>query len=173
MRQQHYSFLVLTITTLLLITACSTKPVITTVDILNSANGGKPIPVKVRRYEDKFFWSWLGTYPQRWELVVFKPESKSTTLTVARVIGLPGEQVSIKNAQLLVNGKVVELPNELVKTKYLNIIKKIDLDKKSIKESHYFLLSDAGDVKNDSRKLGQIPKKDIIGRITGRVAADN
>ena len=43
--------------------------------------------------------------PKRWEVVAFFPESSEKKLAVKRIVGLPGETVSIVNGSIVANGK--------------------------------------------------------------------
>jgi len=58
-------------------------------------------------------WNWAK--PKRWEIVVFRPmpgTSPHRTL-IKRVVGLPGEQVLIRDGRILINGAPVEPPEDL------------------------------------------------------------
>lgn len=58
-------------------------------------------------------WNWAK--PKRWEIVVFRPmpgTSRYRTL-IKRVVGLPGEQVLIRDGRILINGAPVEVPEGL------------------------------------------------------------
>jgi len=76
---------------------------------------------------------------------------------IKRVIGLPGETVEYKNNKLYINGKVV-------KDKYNINNATQDFGKVILDKDEYFVLGDNRAVSIDSRRLGPIPKKDILGK---------
>lgn len=58
-------------------------------------------------------WNWAE--PKRWDIVVFRPmpgTSAHRTL-IKRVVGLPGEQVLIRDGRIHINGKPVDPPESL------------------------------------------------------------
>lgn len=57
--------------------------------------------------------------PKRWDLIVFDLPSNPQEVYVKRVVGLPGETVVIENGRVLINGKEVEMPEELKGLEYL------------------------------------------------------
>ena len=75
---------------------------------------------------------------------------------IKRVIGLPGETIEYNNGKLYINNKVVE-------DKY-NDGTTFDFKKVVLGEDEYFVLGDNRAVSIDSRRLGPIPKKDILGK---------
>src|SRR5207244_2964476 len=50
--------------------------------------------------------------PGRWELMVFRVAWDPKTIYVCRVVGLPGEQVVIKEGALWIDGKKMEPPED-------------------------------------------------------------
>ena len=75
---------------------------------------------------------------------------------IKRVVGLPGETVEYKNGKLYINNKVIE-------DKY-NDGTTFDFKKVTLGKDEYFVLGDNRSVSIDSRRLGPIPKKDILGK---------
>lgn len=58
-------------------------------------------------------WDW--EQPERWDIVVFKAaegQSEHHTL-VKRVVGLPGEEIHIENGRPVIDGQVIEPPEEI------------------------------------------------------------
>lgn len=89
-----------------------------------------------------------------------------TKYLIKRVIGLPGEHLSIKNNQVYINGEVLEedyLDKDLVYSDF-NLE---DIGYSVIPKDFYFVLGDnRTDGKSiDSREIGLISKDDINGRI--------
>ena len=79
---------------------------------------------------------------------------------IKRVIGLPGETLEYKNSVLYINGKAVEEYFKNQETKDFNIT---DLGYKTIPKDCYFVMGDNRKDSLDSRMLGCIDKKDILG----------
>lgn len=60
----------------------------------------------------------LGKEPRRWELIVFRfPEDPSEEY-VARLVGLPGETITIREGAVWADGKKLEPPKELEGVEY-------------------------------------------------------
>lgn len=95
----------------------------------------------------------------RGDIVVASAHSGDDTASIIkRVIGLPGEQIEIKNNQVFINGKIFSetyLPEQM-KTKNLSV---------TLKENEYFCMGDNRNHSMDSRVLGAIPRSDIRYRI--------
>ncbi len=88
---------------------------------------------------------------------------------VKRVIGLPGEKVEFKDNKLYINDKVInESYLKDVKTEDFNLS---ELDCDIIPEDKYLVLGDNRENSQDSRdkKVGLIPKKNIIGKAFLRI----
>lgn len=61
-------------------------------------------------------WRWAA--PERWDIVVFHavdPEAKHPIL-IKRVVGLPGEQIKIRDGKIWVDGKEMTPPGKLAET---------------------------------------------------------
>lgn len=106
---------------------------------------------------------WFGE-PQRGDVVIFKyPDQGEPQKTlVKRVIGLPGEQIEIKDGMVYINGSPLEEPyvKDLVNTSCLGSYCKLE-----IPAGQYFVMGDNRTYSSDSRYFGTVPRKDIIGRV--------
>ena len=121
--------------------------------------------------------------PQRGDVMVFFPPHMNDTYFIKRVVGLPGDTVTYRNKQLLVNGEQVErdtlaqLPD--VRSRYsvglellgeANHLVQVDDMRPArdfsvvVKPGHYFMMGDNRDNSSDSRIWGQVPEKDIVGK---------
>ena len=91
---------------------------------------------------------------KRFDIVVIK---KGNDYLIKRVIGLPGETVEYKNNKLYINGKNID--EKFIHEKTNDFIME---DK--IPDDCYFVVGDNRPVSNDSRYIGVINKKDILGK---------
>jgi len=102
---------------------------------------------------------------KRGDIVLFRPpESQhiNDQEWIKRVVGLPGEVISIYNGNVYINGK-------LLSEDYRNIRPAYDFEPYSIPSDSYFLLGDNRNNSIDSHIWGSLPKKNIIGTIILKV----
>lgn len=109
--------------------------------------------------------SYRFSEPRRGQIVVFRnPENRRVDF-VKRVIGLPGEAVTVSDGRVSVNGRLLE-EHYLsgVKTEAFDEIAEVQLG-----ESEYFVMGDNRENSLDSRRIGPISRADFIGRVFVRV----
>lgn len=90
-----------------------------------------------------------------------------TKYLIKRVIGLPGDSISIRNNKVYINGEeYIEsyLPDHLV---YDNF-ELSSLGYEKIPENMYFVLGDNRENSLDSREIGLVYKDDVIGKVSIR-----
>ncbi|MCO1334924.1 signal peptidase I [Microbulbifer sp. OS29] len=122
--------------------------------------------------------------PKRGDVMVFFPPHKNDTYYIKRVIGLPGDNIELKNNVLYVNGKLAkqELIRVIPPSNPQREVMWEDLDgyrhemQKNVRasrysnfsgvvpEGHYFMMGDNRDNSLDSRDWGFVPEKDIVGK---------
>jgi len=95
--------------------------------------------------------------PRHGDVIVLKLHDDSSELLIKRVIGLPGEEVEIREGRVFINGQVLEEP-------YLNHPTEGQMAPKMVPPLHVFVLGDNRGFSNDSRSFGMVNFSDIIGR---------
>lgn len=99
--------------------------------------------------------------PRRFELVAF--HAPDGIRVIKRVMGLPGESLSVKGIQVFVNGSPVTLPASLQGLKYYPY-GLLAPGRTASSGGGYFLLGDDSQDSQDSRFEGPLPRPDIEGR---------
>lgn len=104
-------------------------------------------------------WQYLFGTPQRGNVTVLKfpgdPEHKKY---IKRIIGIPGDTVTITNGAVMINGRTINEPYLAAGTKTfpnLNIV---------LKTNEYFLMGDNRLNSSDSRVWGVADKRYLIGK---------
>lgn len=107
--------------------------------------------------------------PERGEVVVFRYPQNPSTYFIKRVVGLPGEEVSISNNKITVFNK--DNPDgSVLDEAYLP--KSISTDgssKVTLKPDEYMMLGDNRHYSFDSRSWGPLEKKYIVGLVRLRL----
>ncbi|MBQ8312592.1 MAG: signal peptidase I [Clostridia bacterium] len=94
-----------------------------------------------------------GRYRDKWKLV---PQ-----YFVKRIIGLPGETIAIEEGVVLINGEPLEEP-------YLDEAhtrRKSSMAPVTLGADEYFVLGDNRDNSNDSRRVGALKRRALIGKV--------
>ena len=89
----------------------------------------------------------------RWDIVVVKEDNK---YIIKRVIALPNESVAYIDGKLYINKREVDDNYSLSRTS--------DFSEIYLKENEYFVMGDNRSVSADSRIIGPVSKKQIIGK---------
>jgi signal peptidase I len=103
--------------------------------------------------------------PKRGEIIVFKYPQNEKQKFIKRVIALPGEEVEIKEEELLVKnekGEIVYSEKNSSNSIFGDL--KIKLEK-----GEFFVLGDNRAHSLDSRYFGKVKKREIIGRVVLRL----
>ena len=135
----------------------------------------------------------FSSKPNYGDLVVFKTPSDNRTDFIKRLIGLPGDEIQIRNGELFINNKKIlktkidnllnircgenlsevyfyqeELPN---KKKYTSVYNRkgsmVNSDIYIVPDKHYFFLGDNRDCSKDSRflsEVGYVHKNNLVGK---------
>lgn len=110
----------------------------------------------------------VGTI-HRGDIIVFaRPPREScggsdVTDLVKRVIGLPGETISSRGNQILINGKVIEQ-----RWKTTSPLGR-EIGTVKIPKNNYFMMGDNRSASCDSRYWGTLPRKYVVGKVIMRI----
>ena len=102
--------------------------------------------------------------PKLGDVIVFKAPPEPDKDFIKRVIGIPGDQVSLGNGQVYLNGKLLDENKYLkptVKTYSGSFLK--DNETITVPPGNYFVLGDNRSYSSDSREWGFVPRGNIIG----------
>jgi len=106
--------------------------------------------------------SWRFSEPGRGEVVVFKYPKNPKKSFIKRIIGLPGEIISIKEGKVTIaSGTYPE--GLLLDEPYVKAGKEETLSY-TLGQNEYFVLGDNRAQSADSRIWGAVPAKNIVGR---------
>lgn len=94
--------------------------------------------------------------PERGDIVVLRLEP-GEELLIKRVIGLPGDEVSVHDGQVYINGQPLDEP-------YLDQETRGNLAPRVVPPLHVFVMGDNRRASNDSRSFGPVHLDNIVGR---------
>lgn len=120
--------------------------------------------------------------PRRWDIVVFRYPEEPSTVYVMRLVGLPGEELFIRDGSVWIDGRRLEPPDSLRGLEYTTGMDGFD-DKVWGHEDHparlasdeYFVLGDFSPRAKDSRMWQQgapghapyaVPTSHVVGVVT-------
>ncbi len=100
--------------------------------------------------------------PKRGEVIVFRPPLYPNLYYIKRIVGIPGDSVSIHDGAVFISGT-------RLKESYLNGAATLapGFDKVTetlLKPNEYFVLGDNRTHSSDSREWGIVPRINIVGR---------
>lgn len=105
--------------------------------------------------------------PSRGDVIVFRYPGNPSIFYIKRVIGLPGETVSINHGKVAittVSEETLTLAEPYIVNEDATYTKSVSLN-----SDEYFVMGDNRPNSSDSRIWGPLPKKDIIGRVDLRL----
>jgi signal peptidase I len=94
--------------------------------------------------------------PQRGDIIVFSFPGDQKQDLIKRVVGLPGETISIRNNEVLVNGVKLEEPYIAQSPIYSG--------EWTVGEGQLFVLGDNRNDSKDSHQWGLLPAENVIGK---------
>ena len=101
---------------------------------------------------------------QRFDIIAYKFEEggfKGQT-HIKRVIGLPGEEIQIREQEVTINGSPLQLPSSIDKVGLA-----LKVTKLRIPDDAVFVLGDYTRNSADSRYIGPIPLHEVLGQFIG------
>ena len=108
-------------------------------------------------------WTYLFHPPQRGDVIVFVAPPDHNLDYVKRIIGLPGDRITIDNTTVIVDG--VTLKETYVDpANQGNIFNYKNIHNMLVPPNKYFVLGDDRVRSSDSRDWGFVPRNNIIGR---------
>lgn len=148
--------------------------------VVNKWTYGLRLPVLRNKFFD------VGS-PQRGDVVVFFPPHESRYF-IKRLVGLPGDKISIINGTLFVNNEMIKqtksdiesgnsrsvVMSEKLGVKQFAIQKNLRPSRLSqnfsatVPKDHFFMIGDNRDNSSDSRIWGPVPKDRIVGKAVAR-----
>jgi len=111
--------------------------------------------------------------PRRWDLAVFYHPS-NPDVYVKRLVGLPGEEIEIRDRSIFINGEMLTPPADAARltwyepgddngAPFVRDTYAIRGQSLQLEEKQYFMLGDNSPNSWDSRYWGPVPEKNLIG----------
>ena len=98
---------------------------------------------------------------KRSDIITYRYPADESQNFISRVIGLPNEEIEIRDSKVLINGKILE--ESYVNSENNQYL--FNLKSEKIPEGSYFVMGDNRDHSNDSRIWGALEKKFIYGKL--------
>ncbi len=102
--------------------------------------------------------SFYISVPRRGNLVVARTNKKPYLHILKRIVGMPGETISIRNGQVLINGKILDEP-------YVNRGKAIwNMKERQLDSDTYYLIGDNRTMPLKNHLHREVSKRNILGK---------
>lgn len=154
--KELYPYVIIIIVVVLIRSFIITPVIVSGNSMLPNFNDGELLLVKKIGYNEKTI--------KRFDVIVIKKDKEEI---IKRVIGLPGEHVSYKNNKLYINDKLVSEDYTHLNTKDFNLEEICTCS--TIPEGKYLVLGDNRPISKDSRSIGLIDEKNIVGKSVFRL----
>ncbi len=96
--------------------------------------------------------------PSHGDVVVFRWPRDERQYFVKRVIGLPGDEIRIREGEVRRNGELLDEP-------YVERASGESIVERVVPEGHYYALGDNRAESDDSRRWGSVPEENIVGKV--------
>lgn len=100
--------------------------------------------------------------PQRGDVIVMRNPFNGREYFIKRIIALSGEQVTITNGQVMINGVLLDESSYLPERENTYTAGEATV---TLQEDEYFVLGDNRMVSHDSRRFGPINRSEFVGRV--------
>jgi signal peptidase I len=94
--------------------------------------------------------------PARGDIIVFRSTTTTDLDLIKRIMGVPGDKISIRNGQVTINDQTLSEP-------YINAIPNYS-GEWQVPEDYLFVLGDNRNNSSDSHLWGLLPQKNVIGK---------
>jgi signal peptidase I len=118
--------------------------------------------------------SWRFSDPERQDIVVFHPPFEGPVL-IKRIIGMPGDEISLEDGAVYVNGKkldesyVRKVNGEAVPSEPFDNGLPWSLQRPyTVPKGNYFVMGDNRIDSGDSREFGPVPRGQLVGKAFAR-----
>jgi signal peptidase I len=118
---------------------------------------------------------WFAS-PQRGDIVAFRTEvflsdfRPDVDCFLKRIVGLPGEEISIQDGRIIADGKTIRSSFHFASKEYAPSPYGFYLTEEGeslqIPEGYYFVIGDNVDNSFDGRTFGPIPRESIFGKVS-------
>ncbi len=105
--------------------------------------------------------------PHRWEIIIFKYPEDPKKYFVKRLVGLPGENIEIKNGCVYINGIRMQYPDYITTPLYYYNDEDGSFGvngETKIPQNAFYALGDNSINSKDSRYWGFIPARNLVGK---------
>lgn len=102
--------------------------------------------------------------PRRGDIVAFKPNgNENSHYYIKRIVGLPGETISVEDGKILINGREIKEKYETTSMEELGLLS----EPVTLENNEYFVLGDDRQNSEDSRsaEIGAVKRTDIDGKV--------
>ncbi|MCF7926600.1 MAG: signal peptidase I [Candidatus Izimaplasma sp.] len=117
--------------------------------------------------DEAVFFSHLNVKYNRFDVIILKTSKLSEPYLIKRIIGLPGEHVTIDHNEIYIDGVLLDQPfidTTIYKTS-CPMTGSRDFCEYSLGAEDYFVLGDNRSNSTDSRILGSIKQTDLFGKV--------
>lgn len=101
--------------------------------------------------------------PQAGDVIIFRYPLDPSTFFIKRIIGMPGDTVTIENGTVTINNEAYP-EGYTLNEPYIDSMSSAGTQTTTLGENEYFVMGDNRDRSSDSRVWGVLPGENIIGR---------